>query len=91
MGQKAAAFLTGSGADTTMPRMNTEIARLEDRLEQLIQRFEQGRSELRAAHERIAALESEKQALLGKVATACERVEALLESMPQQQEGEDGQ
>lgn len=71
-----------------MPRMNAEIALLEERLEQLIERFEDERAQLRAARRRVATLETENRELKGKVEGACERVAALLERLPQP-EGED--
>lgn len=71
-----------------MPRMNTEIARLEEQLEQLVSRYEAGRSELRGARARIAALESENRMLNEKVRGAAERLASILERLPRAEAGD---
>ena len=69
-----------------MPRMNTEIARLEELLDQLLDLHEAGRGQLRVARARISALEAENRALGEKLNGAISRLEGLLEKLPEPEE-----
>ncbi|MDX5362779.1 MAG: hypothetical protein LPJ91_01300 [Pseudazoarcus pumilus] len=66
-----------------MPRMDAEIARLEEQLDKLIALYEAGRSDLRTARSRVADLEAENKALRERLRGATERLEAILERLPQ--------
>lgn len=77
------AFLTVPRPDTNMPRMDAEIAHLEDRLDKLIALYEAGRSNLRSAHGSIKELEAENAALRNRLKVATDRLEAILERLPQ--------
>jgi predicted nucleic acid-binding Zn-ribbon protein len=66
-----------------MPRMDAEIAHLEGRLDKLIALYEASRSDLRAARVLIAELETENAALRNRLKAATERLEAILERLPQ--------
>ena len=85
-GARLPAFLTGFRADTNMPRMNSEIVRLEELVEQVVTLHDAGRAELRAARSRIAALEAENHRLTEKLGGAIERLEALLDKLPSAEE-----
>lgn len=70
-----------------MPRMNTEIAHLEELLEQLISLHRTSQSESRTVRARLAAVEAENRVLGEKLRSVSERLSALLEKMPQAEEG----
>ncbi|AUN95788.1 hypothetical protein [Pseudazoarcus pumilus] len=65
-----------------MARMNSEIARLEELVEQVVTLHDAGRAELRAARSRIAALEAENHRLSDKLGAAIARLESLLDKLP---------
>lgn len=66
-----------------MPRMDAEIARLEEQLDKLITLYEAGRSDLRTARSRTVELEAENKALRERLRGATERLEAILGRLPQ--------
>lgn len=66
-----------------MPRMDAEIARLEEQLDKLIALYETGRSDLRTARSRGVELEAENAALRERLRGAAERLEAILGRLPQ--------
>lgn len=66
-----------------MPRMDAEIARLEEQLDKLITLYEAGRSDLRDARSRVTELEGENRALRDRLRAASERLEAILDRLPQ--------
>ena len=66
-----------------MPRMDAEIARLEEQLDKLIALYEAGRSDLREARARAAELETENRALRDRLRAASERLEAIIGRLPQ--------
>lgn len=66
-----------------MRRMDAEIARLEEKLDKLIALYEAGRSDLRSARERVAELDAENRKLRERLRGATERLEAILDRLPQ--------
>lgn len=66
-----------------MPRMDAEITRLEEQLDKLITLYEAGRSELRAARAQAAELSAENGALRDRLKAATERLEAILQRLPE--------
>lgn len=79
-------FLTGCGGDTNMPRMDSEIERLEELMKQFVARHEAGLAQLSQARLRISELEAENARLATKVDAAIERVNAMLNALPQMEE-----
>lgn len=65
------------------PRMDAEFNRLESQLEQLVGLFEAGRTETRALRARVAVLEAENRNLAAKVSLATEKLESLLQALPE--------
>lgn len=63
--------------------MDTEIAALEQQLEQLIALLDSGKAEARALRARVGALEAENQVLSEKVSRAADKLESLLEKIPE--------
>ncbi len=63
--------------------MDSELSQLESQLEQLIGLYEAGKAEARELRMRIAALEAENRQLARKVRMATEKLEALLERIPE--------
>jgi cell division protein ZapB len=76
-------LLTAFRLPTTIAHMDSELAQLESRVEQLIGLYEAGKAEARELRMRVTALEAENRRLGQKVATAAERLEALLERLPE--------
>lgn len=66
-----------------MPRMDAEITRLEEKLDKLIALHEAGRSDLRSVRGRVKELEAENLALRNRLKGATERLEAILQRLPQ--------
>lgn len=64
-------------------RMEAELARLETLLEQLLESHGQARAEVLELRARITALEAENRVLAEKVGVAVERLESLLENLPE--------
>lgn len=64
----------------------TELQSLEEKLTLLVGLHQRGRDENRDLRVRVAQLEAENRALADKVKTARERVEALIERLPVDQE-----
>jgi len=65
-----------------MPRMDAEIARLEAQLDKLITLYEAGRTDLSAARSRVAELEAENDAMRERLRSAAERLDAIIERLP---------
>ncbi|MBW7861730.1 MAG: hypothetical protein KJZ96_05640 [Rhodocyclaceae bacterium] len=63
--------------------MDAEITHLENQLEQLVALYESGKAEMRSLRTRVAALEAENRQLLGKVRLASEKLESLLQNLPE--------
>lgn len=64
--------------------MEGDVTALEHKLDQFLAHYRQLREENHALRERVAGLEGEKQALTDKIDTARERLEALMERLPEQ-------
>ena len=62
--------------------MNGDLALLEKKLDQFLAFCEGLRAENRALRTRVAKMEEERQALLNKIDSARDRLEALMEKMP---------
>jgi cell division protein ZapB len=62
--------------------MDIEISSLEAKVEQVFAFCQELRAENLALRERIAGLEQEKQALTGRMTTARERIETIMERLP---------
>ena len=63
--------------------MNEQLLALEQRLDQILEHFARMRDENQEHRTRAAGLESEKRRLREKVDAAAERVESLLEGLPE--------
>ncbi len=63
--------------------MDEEIARLEGQLEQLIGLYQAGREQSRELRQRVALLEAENRRLAGKLQLATDRLESVLEKLPE--------
>jgi hypothetical protein len=63
--------------------METELSRLEQRLEQLIGLYESDRLESRNLRMRIVSLEAENRRLADKVRLATEKLESVLDRLPE--------
>lgn len=63
--------------------MDKELSRLEAQLEQLISLYEAGKRERRELAERVVALEAHNRRLSDKVALATEKLETILERLPE--------
>ncbi|MFU2487979.1 hypothetical protein [Thauera sp. WH-1] len=63
--------------------MDTELAQLEAQLEQLIGHYERLKADNAGLRGRIVRLEADNRQLSDKVRLAAERVERLLESLPE--------
>lgn len=63
--------------------MDAELSQLEHKLEQLIGLFQTGQAEARELRTRVARLEADNRMLADKVRLATERLEALLEKLPE--------
>lgn len=76
-------MLTACWAPTTIRPMETELSRLEQRLEQLVGLYESDRLEGRNLRMRIASLETENRRLADKVRLATEKLESVLDRLPE--------
>ncbi len=63
--------------------MNEQLSALEQRLDQILEHFARMRDENQELRTRAAGLESENRRLREKVDAAAERVESLLEGLPE--------
>ena len=63
--------------------MNEQLLALEQRLDQILEHFARMRDENQELRTRAAGLESESRRLREKVDAAAERVESLLEGLPE--------
>jgi len=63
--------------------MNEQLSALEHRLDQILEHFAQMRVENQDLRTRVASLEGENRRLREKVDAAAERVESLLEGLPE--------
>lgn len=63
--------------------MENELSRLEAQLEQLIGLYEAGKRERRELAVRMVSLEAHNRRLADKVALATERLETILERLPE--------
>lgn len=76
-------MLTAFRLPTTIAHMDSELSQLESQLEHLIGLYEAGKAEARELRMRIAALEAENRQLARKVRMATEKLEALLDRIPE--------
>jgi uncharacterized protein (TIGR02449 family) len=63
--------------------MNIDISSLEAKVERVVAFCDGLRAENHALRERIAGLEQEKQALAERMTTARERIETIMEKLPE--------
>lgn len=63
--------------------MENELARLESQLEHFIETHGRMRAEIVSLRENVAALQSENGVLAAKVSVAVERLESLLQNLPE--------
>lgn len=63
--------------------MDTELSNLENRLEQLIGLYESRKVEMRGLRERLGALELDNRRLEEKLSFATEKLESLLDRLPE--------
>jgi len=75
--------LTALRAPSTIRRMDAELNKLENQVEQLIGLYESGKAERRELRTRIARLEAENRALAEKVNLATVKLENLLARLPE--------
>ena len=64
--------------------MDRDLFALEERIEQFITLCQNLRTENQELRTRVAGLEVERNRLNEKIETACDRLESLLERMPEQ-------
>lgn len=64
--------------------MNTELEALEIKIDQILQLVHQLKAENEVLQNRIAAAEAERLDLRRKIAVACERLEGLMEKLPEE-------
>lgn len=65
------------------PRMDAELAQLEQRVEQVLGLCQRLAADNRDLQTRVAMLEGENRKLASKIAAASERIESLMEQLPQ--------
>lgn len=75
--------MTASQVPSTIPPMDAELNKLEHQVEQIVGLLESCRAEGRELHTRVARLEAENRTLAEKVRLATERLERLLEQLPE--------
>lgn len=63
--------------------MDAELAQLEQRVEQVLDHVRRLAADNRELEARVALLEGENRKLAAKVAAASQRLEALMEQLPQ--------
>lgn len=63
--------------------MDSELAQLEAQLEQLISLHDRGKAENIGLHGRVTQLDAENRQLAAKLKRAIERLEALLDKLPE--------
>ena len=63
--------------------METELAQLESQLEQLIGRYGRLKADNSGLHGRVAQLEADNRKLSAKLTLATERLEAVLDKLPE--------
>ena len=63
--------------------METELAQLESQLEQLIGLYGRLKADHRGLHGRVAQLEADNRKLSAKLTLATERLEAVLDKLPE--------
>lgn len=75
--------LTAPQAPSTIPPMDAELNKLEHQVEQIVGLLESCRADGRELRTRVARLEAENRALADKVRLATEKLEGLLEQLPE--------
>lgn len=75
--------MTGVDRGSNIRRMDAEITQLENQLEQLVALYESGKAEARQLRTRVSTLEAENRQLVGKVRLASEKLESLLQKLPE--------
>ena len=65
--------------------MESELTSLEGKLAALISAYQQSCESNRALHEQVTALQAENKRLSDKLAVVVERVESILERLPEEQ------
>lgn len=63
--------------------MDAELSKLENQVEQLVGLYESCKAEGRELRARVTRLEAENRALADKVALATQRLESILEQLPE--------
>ena len=79
--------LTACGGNTTIKRMENELARLEGLLEQLIERHQADRDSLKALREQLAELETARQEEVAALQSEMEKKVSALEDQLREQMG----
>lgn len=64
--------------------MDSELFALEEKIEQFISLCQSLRAENQELRTRVAALESDKKRLAEKIDIACNRLESLMQRLPEQ-------
>lgn len=75
--------LTASQGPSTIRRMDAELSKLENQIEQMIGLYEAGRTESRELRARVVRLEGENRLLAEKVKLATAKLESLLAQLPE--------
>ena len=75
--------MTALRVPSTIRRMDAELNKLENQIEQLIGLYESGKAEGRELRTRIVRLEAENRMLADKVKLATSKLENLLQQLPE--------
>ena len=75
--------MTAREALSNIGAMEIELAQLENQLEQLIGRYGRLKAEHSGLHVRVAQLEADNRKLSAKLTLAAQRLEAVLEKLPE--------
>lgn len=75
--------MTAVDRGSNIRQMEAEITQLQNQLEQLVALYESGKAEARQLRARVSTLEAENRQLVGKVRLASEKLESLLQKLPE--------